>query len=254
MSTRVPSVLITGASRGIGRGLALAMLERGWQVEATTTSLKVLQQKEPALLTSGISWHELDQGRQPAVAQFIHTLKTRQSRFQMLVNNAGIYSGEPDRIFAVNFFGLVQLTSGVQALLPENALIANISSGMGSLDQFSKKAVKELLRPDLELHQLEKLCQAYCQDRQFSAHHGWPGNPYSASKAALNAYSRIANRDRQHSGQRVISICPGWVKTDMGGPAAPRSIPTAISGILDTILHSALTGGQFYRDGRPIPW
>jgi NAD(P)-dependent dehydrogenase (short-subunit alcohol dehydrogenase family) len=79
--------------------------------------------------------------------------------------------------------------------------------------------------------------------------------PYRVSKAGLNALTRIlANEEREH-GILVNSMCPGWVRTDMGGPSAMRSVEEgADTGIwLATLPDGGPTGG-FYRDREPIPW
>jgi len=82
------------------------------------------------------------------------------------------------------------------------------------------------------------------------------GSPaYRVSKTALNALTRILAADLKASGILVNSMCPGWVKTDMGGPTAPRTVEqgadTAVW--LATLPDGGPTGG-FFRDRKPIPW
>jgi len=74
------------------------------------------------------------------------------------------------------------------------------------------------------------------------------------SKVALNALTRILARDLSSRGIRVNSVCPGWVRTDMGGRGASRSVSVgARSIVLGATLPVDATGG-FYRDGKQIPW
>jgi NAD(P)-dependent dehydrogenase (short-subunit alcohol dehydrogenase family) len=82
------------------------------------------------------------------------------------------------------------------------------------------------------------------------------GTPaYRASKAALNALTRMLAAELEGSGILVNSMCPGWVRTDMGGRSAPRTVEqgadTAVW--LATLPDDGPTGG-FYRDRRPIAW
>jgi NAD(P)-dependent dehydrogenase (short-subunit alcohol dehydrogenase family) len=81
----------------------------------------------------------------------------------------------------------------------------------------------------------------------------WP-SAYSVSKVALNALTKILARDLAPRRIRVNSVCPGWVRTDMGGRGATRSVPVgARSIVLGVMLPDNATGG-FYRDGKPIAW
>src|SRR5207244_6602364 len=82
---------------------------------------------------------------------------------------------------------------------------------------------------------------------------GWP-SAYSVSKVAMNALTRILARELAPRKIRINSVCPGWVRTDMGGPGANRSVEVgARSIVLGAMLPEDATGG-FYRDGKRIPW
>jgi NAD(P)-dependent dehydrogenase (short-subunit alcohol dehydrogenase family) len=82
---------------------------------------------------------------------------------------------------------------------------------------------------------------------------GYPS--YRMSKTALNALTRILADELQESNILVNSVCPGWVRTDMGGPNAPRSLEQGADTIawLATLPNGGPTGG-FFRDRQPIPW
>ncbi len=84
---------------------------------------------------------------------------------------------------------------------------------------------------------------------------GWPGSAYAVSKAGLNAFVRILAPELEGRGILVNAVGPGWVRTDMGGPGAPRSIEEGARGIVwaATLPPDGPTGG-FYRDGEPVPW
>lgn len=153
-------------------------------------------------------------------------------RLDVLVNNAGVY-GDPDRaaeydlglaheVLEVNTFGPWRLIQAFLPLLRESPSprIVNVSSGAGQLAEMSG---------------------------------GYAA--YRLSKAALNALTRTLAADEAGSAIRVNAVCPGWVRTDMGGPGAPRSVAegadTAVW--LATRSDDGPTGG-FFRDRKPIPW
>jgi NAD(P)-dependent dehydrogenase (short-subunit alcohol dehydrogenase family) len=82
---------------------------------------------------------------------------------------------------------------------------------------------------------------------------GWPG--YRISKAGLNALTRILALELSGTNVLVNAVCPGWVRTELGGPKAPRSIADGVSGIVwAAILPDGGPSGGLFRDGAPIPW
>jgi NAD(P)-dependent dehydrogenase (short-subunit alcohol dehydrogenase family) len=173
----------------------------------------------------------IDVANPDSIAAAAATLQEQAIPVDVLVNNAGIYpSGDlKDMDMAairecmeVAFFGPLQLC---RALLPGMqqrgyGRIVNVSSGSGQLSE------------------------------------GLDGGPgaYAVSKTAMNALTnRLAT---EVSGDiKVNSVCPGWVRTRMGGPGAQRSVEEGAAGVVwaATLPADGPTGG-FFRDGRPIPW
>ena len=78
---------------------------------------------------------------------------------------------------------------------------------------------------------------------------------YNVSKAALNAITRVLAADLRAAGILVNSVCPGWVRTDMGGAGASRSVEEGAASVLwaARLAPDGPTGG-FFRDGKPVPW
>lgn len=139
----------------------------------------------------------------------------------LLVNCAGVLEASAQDLFQVNAIAPARI---IQHLYPvmtvDTARVINISSTDG-------------------------LTSKYDSQRGF----------YSASKAALNAYTRIAAMELGDRGIAVNAMCPGWIKTDMGGPGASKSAEEAAKEViwLATEVDADITG-QFFKDRRSIPW
>ena len=90
---------------------------------------------------------------------------------------------------------------------------------------------------------------------QQAAKNGWPGSACNVSKVGLNAYTRILARELRGKPVRVNAVCPGWVRTDMGGAGATRSVEEGAKGIVwaATLAVGGPTGG-FFRDGEALAW
>jgi NAD(P)-dependent dehydrogenase (short-subunit alcohol dehydrogenase family) len=158
-------------------------------------------------------------------------VRTRHGRLDALVNNAGILldgaTGLMDldadvlrRTLETNAIGPLRLAQAFAPLMPPGGRIVNVSSGGG----------------------------------QLSAPATWaPG--YCISKTALNAITIQLAEALKPSGIAVNAVCPGWVRTDMGGAEAPRSLEEGADSILWLILQAGpqVTGG-FWRDGKPVAW
>jgi NAD(P)-dependent dehydrogenase (short-subunit alcohol dehydrogenase family) len=175
---------------------------------------------------------QLDVTDDDSVGAAVAGIESGPGRLDVLVNNAGVY-GDPTgaadydlatarEVFETNVFGPWRLIQAALPLLRESASprIVNVSSGAGQLDEM-----------------------------------GGGRTAYRLSKTALNALTRTLAADEAETGLLVNSVCPGWVRTDMGGPSAPRSVEegadTAVW--LATLPDDGPTGG-FFRDRNPIPW
>jgi NAD(P)-dependent dehydrogenase (short-subunit alcohol dehydrogenase family) len=233
--TAAGTILITGANRGLGLGLARAFLARGWRVLAAcrrpdaAADLAGLRSEHPDSLTL----HPLDVTEPRSVDALAAALTVEPAKLDVLVNNAGIHPGERtegvdrldvaavERALAVNVLGPLRVT---QALLPllragQRPRVVNVSSGAGSLRA--------------------SLTRAH------------PG--YAISKAALNMFTRRAAAELRAAGITVVSVSPGWVRTDMGGPGADLSVAEATAALATTIEHLEpdRTGQWLDRFGQP---
>ena len=172
---------------------------------------------------------DLDVTDDDSVGAMIAGVEENPGSLDVLVNNAGVY-GDPSgvasydladahEVLEVNVFGPWRLIQAALPLLRRSASprIVNVSSGAGQLDEMG------------------------------SGHAA-----YRLSKTALNALTRTLAAEEP--GISVNSICPGWVRTDMGGESAPRSVAEGADGAVWLATAADPPTGGFFRDRRPIPW
>lgn len=255
--------LVTGATRGIGREIAVGLAGRGFAVVATGRDATLGEEVARALGPAS-AFHPLDVTEEAAHTRIARLLETGYGGLDVLVDNAGASFDGFDaqvarRTLDVNFFGAMRLTDRLLPLLRPHARIVMVSSGMGEVACLGAALRAEVMAPTLDRAGLAAFVERFIADVGAGSHaaRGWPSNAYRVSKVALNAYTRVLARELEGDPRRVLvnAACPGWVRTDMGGPGAPR---TPAEGArtplwLATLPEGGPTGG-FFRDEAPIPW
>jgi NAD(P)-dependent dehydrogenase (short-subunit alcohol dehydrogenase family) len=223
------TALVTGGNRGIGLEVCAELARRGWKVLLGARDADAGHRAAGDLATAGL---EVEPVRlDVADAGQVEGLAGHLSRIDALVNNAAIYPGGhaievdldvAEQAWQTNALGAWRLCIAVIPGMRERrwGRIVNVSSQGGSL-------------------------------ATMGAEHA----AYRVSKAALNAITRTLAADLRGTGVLVNSVCPGWVRSDMGGPSAPRSIEQGAASVTwgVTIPDDGPTGG-FFRDGEPLPW
>jgi NAD(P)-dependent dehydrogenase (short-subunit alcohol dehydrogenase family) len=224
-----PVALVSGASRGIGREIARQLAaDHGFAVLAGARDPEGAGEPDHEAIT----WVQLDVADQASVDRLAERIEAEPGRLDALVNNAGIY-GSPDgaaeydldaahEVLETNLFGAWRLTKATLPLLRrgQRGRIANVSSGAGQLSDM-----------------------------------GGGRAAYRISKAGLNALTRIVAADEGGGGLLVNTMCPGWVRTDMGTSAATRSVEQgADTAVWLATLPGDGPNGGYFRDREPIPW
>ena len=236
MTAAARVALVSGGNRGIGYEICRQLARNGLTVVLTArdagkgkAALKALADEGPTA-----DFQRLDVTSCRSIRSCVSAVAERHGRIDVLVNNAGVLLDPRGSRFLdakletyrdtleANLFGPLQLAQAVVPLMKANRYgrIVNLSSGQGQLADMGS---------------------------------GTPA--YRISKTALNALTRILAAEFRENNILVNSMCPGWVRTGMGGESAPRTpeqgADTAVW--LATLPDDGPTGG-FFRDRKPIEW
>ena len=218
--------LITGANRGLGQEVCRALVEKGHTAIAASRKPTAVKHGEPLALDV------LDPA---SLGAAVAEVKARHGHLDGLVNNAAIVldQGTP----------LLELEPATLRDTLETNLVAPLRVA---------QAFWPLLHPGVGKR--SRVVNVSSMSGQLSLGEIW-APAYGISKTALNALTVQLAAAGQRDGILVNCVCPGWVRTDMGGSNAPRSVAEGVAGILWLLLEAptSLTG-TFTRDGKPLPW
>jgi NAD(P)-dependent dehydrogenase (short-subunit alcohol dehydrogenase family) len=231
--------LVTGANRGIGLEIVKQLSRAGLMAVLASRDVEKGREAAAKLASEGLEPPAvaLDVTNEESIRAAVEEVLRLFGRIDVLVNNAGILKEgftpqeskvldvSPDLVlqtYLTNTVGPLRMIQAVVPIMQKGGYgrVVNMSSGAGQLSEMG------------------------------------PGFPaYRMSKAALNALTRVSAAELGPAPIKVNALCPGWVRTDMGGPNATRPVEkgaeTAVW--LATLPETGPTGG-FFRDMAPIPW
>jgi NAD(P)-dependent dehydrogenase (short-subunit alcohol dehydrogenase family) len=227
--------IVTGGNRGIGLETCRQLAAAGQHVVLGSRDAAAGEQAARSLGGSGanVEAHPLDVADDESVRAFADHVERTLGGADVLVNNAGLLLDEDGDVLDVevehfrqcmetNVYGALRLAQAVMPGMIARGFgrIVNVSSGAGQLSTMNGYAP-----------------------------------PYSLSKAALNALTRLLAFAGGESDVLVNAVDPGWVRTDMGGRSAPRSVAEGASTIVwCATLPAGAPTGRFFHDRKEIAW
>ncbi|HEX2827220.1 MAG TPA: SDR family oxidoreductase [Burkholderiales bacterium] len=236
MAAAARIALVSGGNRGIGYAICRALAQAGLTVVLTARDAAKGKAAIKALQEDGLTvdFQRLDVTSCRSIRSCVAAVADRHGRIDVLVNNAGVLLDSRGSRFLdtaletyrdtleANLLGPLQLAQAVVPLMKAHRYgrIVNLSSGLGQLSEMGS---------------------------------GTPA--YRISKTALNALTRILAAEFRENNVLVNSMCPGWVRTGMGGESAPRTPEQAADTALwlATLPDDGPTGGLF-RDRKEVAW
>jgi NAD(P)-dependent dehydrogenase (short-subunit alcohol dehydrogenase family) len=233
--TQARIALVTGANRGIGFEVCRQLARSGTKVILTARNVDAGEDAAASLRRKGLDVHfcPLDVTDVQSVTAAWQYVEREFSRLDILVNNAGIDLDDEISFFEVSP-AVVQQTYDTNTIGPLRMCQAFV--------------------PLMRQHNFGRVVNVSSGSGQLSGMGGTTA-AYRMSKSALNALTCIVAAEVSAYNIKVNSACPGWVRTDMGGPHAPRSVEQGADGIvwLATLPDEGPSGG-FFRDRKPVPW
>jgi NAD(P)-dependent dehydrogenase (short-subunit alcohol dehydrogenase family) len=226
--------LISGANRGLGLEIGKQLLGIGWNV---IFAARNMHEGRPLVNKLREQWktawyHQLDVTDEQSISDLAEYVEETCGRLDVLINNAAILIEENHmamdmelddlhKTMAVNFYGPLMLTREMIPFFRDSAdaRVINVSSRMGQLSGM-----------------------------------GGGHAAYRISKTALNALTLIMASELKGGGIKVNSMCPGWVRTDLGGPGARKSVKEGADTAVWLATSDKIGTGKFYADRKVIPW
>lgn len=227
------TIMLVGASRGLGLAMAREFVKKGWHVIGTVrdngqTGLHDLADAHPTRVTI----EPLDIAEPDQIVALRDRLSVRS--IEMLFVNAGTANGDQAetiaetstdefvRVMLTNTLGVMRTVEGMEPLVRPGGLIGVMSSGQGSIANNEKGG-----------HEV-----------------------YRGSKAALNQYMRSYAARTAADRRPLVLMAPGWVRTDLGGPEATFSIEETVPDLVEMLLAQQGNPGLRFidRHGKTVPW
>jgi len=217
----MPTVLVTGANRGIGLEFVRQYAQDGWHVIAccrnpnAATKLQCLNSQFPQHLRV----YALNMIDHVQIEQLSETLSTET--IDLLINNAGVYSPEHGDAFGATDYAAWLYVFQVNSMAP-------LKMAEAFIQQIARSEFKTIVTITI----------------------------YRASKAAVNIVMKSLSIDLDAQQINAVLLHPGWVKTDMGGASALISVEQSVTGMRHIIRNLTLKdSGKFYAfDGQTVPW
>lgn len=226
-------ILITGANKGIGFEIARQLSKLGHRVIISGRDNTRLDEAKQKFIEENLTVEHLimDVGDSHSISAAAEVLRKKNIQLDVLINNAAILLKTDQHILQddgetlqqtlnVNSIGPLRVCKAFLPLIADRGRIINISSGGGSTTDPVG---------------------------------GW-SPAYCVSKTLLNSITRQLAYELSSQQISVNAMCPGWVKTDMGGRSAPRTVQQGADTAAWLATAEKIPTGKFFRDRKEIPW
>ncbi|TFK46688.1 NAD(P)-binding protein [Heliocybe sulcata] len=283
MSGKQLVAIVTGANKGIGKGIVerlAAKFDGSYLAQSTGASSLLIyltardESRGLAALSSlrasaassvSIEFAQLDIDSKQSIDALAESMKSRHGQIDVLINNAAIASKGPnfdehvvETTLKTNYYATKEMCLAFLPLLNrEHGRLINVSSTGGVLTRLSSPALASQFRSALTIPAVDTLMQQFRDDVRSNTwkEKGWYASGYAVSKMGVTALTRALANENKDKGLLINAVCPGWVKTDMAGDKAPKTVEqgavTPVMLALDDIKGKT---GTFWNDSGEYNW
>jgi len=266
------TVLVTGGNRGIGLEICRQLDELGHIVILGSRDFQK-GEEAAASLSKNVIVKQLDVTNEESIRNLFAFVNNDLGKLDVLINNAGIgvypsgnknsVSSRVKNFMEENFHGAWQTVKTIKPILQKTGMVAK-NQGAEDIPLVNVKQLMEtnfygpwrmiqVFIPLLGKSKDGRVINISSGLGELSSLTGiYPA--YSLSKASLNALTIMFSNELKDQGIKVNAMCPGWVKTDMGGPDAPRNVSQGADTAVWLTTESVIPTGKFFRDREEISW
>lgn len=266
------TVLVTGGNRGIGLEICRQLDMLGHRVILGSRNLEKGAQAA-ANMGPNVIVKELDVTNEESIVDLAHFVKDSYGRLDVLINNAGLGSDPHSAKISIsrrlmnflekNLYGLSRAKAAIVPFLRKSGVLASRESAANiPMDKVWHIMDTNLYGPWRMIQAFIPLMENTPGARIINISSGqgelesltgeYPG--YSLSKASLNALTIMFSNELKSKGISVNAVCPGWVRTDMGGPLAPHNAEQGADTAVWLAVEQSIPTGKFFRDRNEIKW